>query len=110
MGALIYHEASYPTEFPRDGKRTLEIVTFDNAVYVRISATGDERMNNQRVAVSLTKAQAAALIIDLQSATDYVFGGDYPTPLFSRLRRTASLKPTSSSCSGLSCNPSTLTP
>lgn len=74
MGAITYHESSYPTEFPRDGERTLEIVTFDNMVELRIGATGDERMNNSRVSVLLTKAQAAALITDLQRAADYVFG------------------------------------
>lgn len=76
MGALTFHEETYPTEHPQTTTRTLEVATFDNAVEIRISAAGAERLNNQRVAVTLTKNQAAALITDLQRAADHVFGGD----------------------------------
>lgn len=74
MGSNNYHTANYPTEYPKDAHRMLEVTTFDNLVEVRIYKAGDEKLYNQRVAVSLTKAQAYALIEDLRRAADYVFG------------------------------------
>lgn len=76
MGAQTYHEANYPTEWPDTASRTLEVVTFNNHIDLRIGAVGDERPMNGRTSVILTKAQAQALITDLQSAVDYTYSGD----------------------------------
>lgn len=74
MGALTHHEKSYPTEWPSDASRTLEITTFNNCIDIRISSAGNEIAKNGRTAVILTKQQAQELIADLQSATDYLSG------------------------------------
>lgn len=76
MGALTFHDHTYPTEHPANGRRTLEVTTFDNRVELRISALAGEESRNRRFSVILTKTEAAALIEDLSRATEYVYGGD----------------------------------
>lgn len=74
MGALTYHEENYPTEWPTDTTRTLEIVTFNGNVEIRIGAAGDETPKNGRTSAILTKAETLVLIADLQRAADYLAG------------------------------------